>query len=241
VGGECIAWGRGVWKSFGSTIVFADAEFCFRRGMNVLWAPNGSGKSTLIKLLLGILKPDRGVVWIDRRFKLGVLLEDHVALRGTLLLDLISYGVLVKGGGSLRVGEVVDLVGLRGELGKSVGELSAGNSKKALIAQALAGNPELLVLDEPLSNLDPASRIAISSVLNDLRDRGVSMIIATHILSVLNPDYMYTIANNKILGPHVLRRARRVRAINPKTGLEEEMDVNDAIKAYHEGWVVLDA
>jgi ABC-type multidrug transport system, ATPase component len=72
VGGECIAWGRGVWKSFGSTIVFADAEFCFRRGMNVLWAPNGSGKSTLIKLLLGILKPDRGVVWIDRRFKLGV-------------------------------------------------------------------------------------------------------------------------------------------------------------------------
>jgi ABC-type multidrug transport system ATPase subunit len=79
-----------------------------------------------------------------------VLLEDHVALRGTLLSDLISYGVLVKGGGSLRVGEVVDLVGLRGELGKSVGELSAGNSKKALIAQALAGNPELMVLDEPL-------------------------------------------------------------------------------------------
>lgn len=65
------------------------------------------------------------------------------------------------------------------------------------------------------------------------------MIVATRILSVLNPDYMYTIANNEILGPHVLRRARRVRAINPKTGLEE-MDVNDAIKAYHEGWVVLD-
>jgi hypothetical protein len=52
---------------------------------------------------------------------------------------------------------------------------------------------------------------------------------------------MYTIANNKILGPYVLRRARRVRAINPKTGLEEEMGVNHAIKAYHEGWVVLDA
>jgi ABC-type multidrug transport system ATPase subunit len=70
-----------------------------------------------------------------------------------------------------------------------------------------------------ISNLDPASRIAISSVLNDLRGRGVSMIIATHILSVLNPDYMYTIVNNKILGSHVLGRARRVRAINPRTGL----------------------
>jgi hypothetical protein len=69
---------------------------------------------------------------------------------------------------------------------------------------------------------------------------GVSMIIATHILSVLNPDYIYTTADNKILGSYVLRRARRVRAINPKTRLEE-MDVNDAIKAYHEGWVVLDA
>lgn len=67
------------------------------------------------------------------------------------------------------------------------------------------------------------------------------MIVATRILSVLNPDYMYTIANNKILGPYVLGRARRVRAINPRTGLEEEMGVNDAIKAYHEGWVVLDA
>jgi ABC-type multidrug transport system ATPase subunit len=89
--------------------------------------------------------------------------------------------------------------------------------------------------------LDPASRIAISSVLNDLRGKGVSMIVATRILSVLNPDYMYTMANNKILGPYVLRRARRVRAINPRTGLEEEMGVNDAIKAYHEGWVVLDA
>lgn len=237
--GECVAWGKGVWKSFGRTVVLADASFCFKRSMNVLWAPNGSGKSTLIKLMLGVLRPDRGVVWIDRRLRLGVLLEDHVALRGTRVPELLEYGALVKGG--VKAPDTLDLLGLSGEVGKSVGELSAGNSKKALIAQALAGGPELLVLDEPLSNLDPASRIVVSNVLNNLRDKGVSMVIATHILSLLKPDYVYTIANHRILGPYKITRSRRVHVINPKTGSEGEADVDEAVRAYYEGWVIIDA
>jgi len=207
--------------------------------MNVLWAPKGSGKSTLIKMLLGIVKPDRGAVWLDRRLKLGVVLEDHVALKSTPLTQLLEYGAAIKGG--IVEPSVVELLGLESELGKSVGELSSGNARKALIAQALTGTPELLILDEPLANLDPASRIAVSTALNELRDKGVSLVIATHILSLLQPDYVYTIANGKILGPYTPRKTRRVYAINPETGEEEEIPVNEARRVYYKGWIIVDS
>lgn len=237
--GDCIAWGKHVWKSFNSTRVFVDASFCFKRGMNVIWAPNGSGKTTLIKMLLGILRPDRGIIWIDRRFKLGVVLEDHVALRNTPLPQLVVYGAMIKG--TISDFKVLDYLNLRGEIGKNVGELSSGNSKKALVAQALVGDPELLVLDEPLANLDPASRIMLSATLNKLRDNGVNMIIATHILSLLQPDNIYTISDGKILGPYKLGRSRRIHAINPETGVEEELTIEEAVKAYYQGWIILDS
>ena len=237
--GECIAWGKGVWKSFNATRVFIDTSFCFKRGMNILWAPNGSGKSTLIKMILGILKPDRGIIGLDRGLRVGVVLEDHVALKATPLTQLVEYGARVKGG-SVNF-EILEVLGLRGEVGKSIGELSAGNSKKALIAQALAGNPELLVLDEPLANLDPASRVTISMFLNELRDRGVNMIVATHILSLLQPDHVYTISNYKVLGPYKLSKQRRVYAINPETGEEESVDINEALRLYQKGWIIIDS
>lgn len=236
-----MAWGKGVWKSFGATIVFRDTDFCFIRGMSVLWAPNGSGKSTLIKMLLGLIKPDKGSLWIDRSLTIGVLLEDNPFPRSTRIWDIINYARTIKKSGEDReLYDLIDLLGIKNYINKKLSELSAGLIKRAMLLQALLGEPELLVLDEPFANLDPASRILLASMLNTMRDRGVNMIIATHIISILQPDNIYTISNYKVLGPYRLPRGRLVTAINPKSGEVLELNPSEAVKAYSEGYIILD-
>ncbi|MEB3860297.1 MAG: ATP-binding cassette domain-containing protein [Desulfurococcales archaeon] len=241
--GECIALGEGVYKRMGNVVVLEDSSFCFSKGMSIVWAPNGSGKTTLVKLLTGILSPDKGRVALETN-SLGVLLEDQALPKSLRVYDLVEFACHARRV-DCRLEEVERLsgdIGLpQGILGKRLGELSMGTLRKALILQALVGGPETLILDDPFSSLDPSSRIRLSLLLNRLRDEGTTIIVTTHVMSLLEPDSVFTIAGQKVVGPFPGATRGLVRVIDPENREIKEVGHEEALRLYEKGHIIIDA
>jgi ABC-2 type transport system ATP-binding protein len=158
-----------------------------------LLGPNGAGKSTLVKIACGLVRPTAG-----RAEVLGFPAGSVEARRGLgYLPELFRYPgwatgdeVLAlhqrlagSGGGAAERAELLRLVGLADAGGRRVEEMSKGMQQRLGLAQALVGSPRLLLLDEPTSALDPAGRIAVRELLETLRDRGVAVLLNSHLLS----------------------------------------------------------
>ncbi len=152
--------------------------------------PNGAGKTTLIKLLLGLLRPTAGSVKVwgedayslsyPLRQRIGFLLEeqgiyDNLTVEENLLFWARLYGV-----GPVRIGKLLqewNLEEKRRDLAKG---LSAGMRQKLAILKALVHDPQLLVLDEPTSNLDPAARKKVVELLQNYRGEGKTLLVTSH-------------------------------------------------------------
>jgi cobalt/nickel transport system ATP-binding protein len=172
-------------------------DFVVNRGERVsILGSNGSGKTTLIKHLLGILVPKDGTVTVfgvnpgkeysTIRQKIGVVLQDvdEQILGPTVYDDILfaplNYGVPLKEAKALAE-EVIERLNIRPLQGKIVHYLSGGEKKKVALAGALVLKPDLLILDEPFTGLDPISRRELVQILNDLnRERGVTLIMTLH-------------------------------------------------------------
>ncbi len=156
--------------------------------------PNGAGKTTTIKVVLGLVRPDSGLVTVFGRpvtepsamSRVGFLPEmpyffPHLSLKEFLVFCGRMSGM---SGASLpsRVGRVTEMVGLQGSLGQRLKDFSKGMLQRAGLAQAILHDPDLLILDEPFSGLDPMGRIMVRDVLVDLRARGKTIFFASHIL-----------------------------------------------------------
>ena len=160
---------KGVWKSFGGSPVLKGVSLSVSGGEVVaLLGPNGSGKSTLLRIVSGVLSPDRGEVVVDgvdvvreplkARRVVGYAPEEPVlfeslGVREFLEFMLSVYGVRVDRDAAARV---LSVLGLEGEVGKLVGELSRGNRRRLLLAVLMLRDPGVLVLDEVFTGLDPA-------------------------------------------------------------------------------------
>jgi zinc transport system ATP-binding protein len=184
----------------GVSLVFPEGEF------TALVGPNGSGKSTLLRLLLGLLAPRRGRVELfgtdPRR------LTDRSALGfvpqrpslgqgiGATVEDLVSSGRLSRRGWLRRPGaadrraieQALEAVGLAAHRRCRVRELSGGQQQRAFIARALAGDPELLVLDEPIAGVDAEAQKDFRASLAHLVDRGGTVLLVSHELSAVADD-----------------------------------------------------
>ncbi|SCY26729.1 ABC transporter ATP-binding protein [Thiohalorhabdus denitrificans] len=160
-----------------------------------LVGPNGAGKSTTIKLLLGLLFPSDGAAWINgapasqapSRKSLGFLPENpalygHLSPWETLMGAARVHG-LSTSTASERITYLLDELGLSGVTGKPLRKFSKGMLQRAAIGHALAGTPNLLILDEPLSGLDPIWRKQVVNLLVDFRDRGGTILFSSHILA----------------------------------------------------------
>jgi len=240
----CLVEARNLSKSYGPVTVLQETSFCIEKGMSILWAPNGAGKTTLIRIILGITRPDKGEIVFRKPKSIGIALEKEPVPSHATVADLILFGTLGKDREpSLEEAtKILETLGLgRETLTRRIHELSTGMRRKALIAQALIGDPELIVLDEPFSGLDPASRIKISLLLNRLRDKGTDMIIATHTLSLLDPDNLYTIDNHRVKGPYHIHGTRTITAINPANGEATTTTPTQAINLYKQGYIIIDA
>jgi ABC-2 type transport system ATP-binding protein len=177
-------------KTYGAVVAVADVTLVVRRGECFgLLGPNGAGKTTTIEILEGLLAPDSGDVEVlglrwahhatDLRQRLGIQLQetqlaDKLTVEETLRLFRSFY---TRG---RTVDELLAVVELQSKRTSRVGKLSGGQKQRLSLACALAGDPDLLFLDEPTTGLDPHARRQLWGLLGQFRARGRTILMTTH-------------------------------------------------------------
>jgi ABC-2 type transport system ATP-binding protein len=158
--------------------------------------PNGAGKTTTIKILVGLLKPTSGSAKVlgegvhvdnaDSRLKIGYMPElpkfpKH--LKGSELLDIYGqmYGMTSQERAE-QIPKLIDLVGLKGREGDLIGKYSKGMQQRIGIAQALLGEPELIILDEPSIGLDPVGMVEVRELVKAISKEGMTIFLSSHLL-----------------------------------------------------------
>ena len=169
-------------KSFGAQQVLKDVSLTIPEGQVLgLLGPNGAGKSTLMKILIGLWKADSGMVSTPPR--IGYLPENNPLYEEMYVTEYLQFMAKMTNDKCqmTNVDALIDKVGLTPECHKHIRELSKGYRQRVGLAQALIGDPELLILDEPTTGLDPNQLVEIRSLIRSLgKDRTV--ILSTHIM-----------------------------------------------------------
>jgi ABC-2 type transport system ATP-binding protein len=185
---------HGLEKRYGSVQALRGVDLYVEEGELVgLLGPNGAGKSTLVKIAVGLVRATRGQAEVTgaragslaARAHLGYLAE-LFRFPGWYTADevLVLHQRLARSdGGAAERHRLLELVALDDARGRRVDGMSKGMQQRLGIAQALVGSPRVLVLDEPTSALDPAGRRVVRVLLEELRDRGVSVLLNSHLLS----------------------------------------------------------
>lgn len=183
-------------KSYGDKIALNQVNLCLTPGVYGLLGPNGAGKSTLMNIIVGNLTPDAGEILYDGE-STSVLGMDFLSILGFMPqqqgiyehftgYQFLSYIAALKGMSRKQAEEeietVIGLVNLREQSGKKLGAYSGGMKQRILIAQALLGNPKILILDEPTAGLDPKERIRIRNIISEIALDKI-VILATHVVS----------------------------------------------------------
>ncbi len=181
-------------KNFGPVQALDELELKIEPGLFGIIGPNGAGKTTLLRIILGLIQPSSGSATVldmdisqskKIRERIGVLLENPPLPKAMGAREYLSQVIKIYGGNK-DPDELLELVGLQDAPNRQIGHLSAGMRQRLGVALAFAGNPELIILDEPTSNLDVSGREQMLDLLSHLYHKSkVSIIIASHILSEL--------------------------------------------------------
>jgi ABC-2 type transport system ATP-binding protein len=183
-------------KRFGERVAVADVSFDVRAGeVFGFLGPNGAGKTTTIRMLVGLARPDRGTIRI-RGLDLATHFEQALSHVGCIVEspdlyryltgreNLLHFARMLGDGAAGRIEELAALVALAQRLDDKVSTYSLGMRQRLGIAQALLGNPDVLILDEPANGLDPAGIREIRHLVRSLaRERGMSVFVSSHLLS----------------------------------------------------------
>ncbi|MGH2953955.1 MAG: ABC transporter ATP-binding protein [Solirubrobacterales bacterium] len=185
---------RGLRRAFGELRAVDGVDLAVEAGtLSALLGPSGCGKTTVLRLIAGLERPDAGAIELGgrtlngngsyvppERRRIGMVFQDYALFPHLDVAGNVSYGLGRKGGAE-RVAEVLELVGLGGLGDRPVHELSGGQQQRVALARALAPTPELILLDEPFSNLDAGLRERLrNEVAGILRAAGVTAIFVTH-------------------------------------------------------------
>ena len=185
----------GVTKRFGERLAVDDlslevpAGICFG-----LLGPNGAGKTTTLRMIYGVTRPSSGTVRVFGidigrdpravRARLGVTLQQNVLIESLSPVENLRvfgrYHLLRDPELSRRIDELIDFLELRSHATVPVRQLSGGFQRRLAIALSLMNRPELLILDEPTTGLDPAVRLALWSRVRELRAAGTTVLLTTH-------------------------------------------------------------
>jgi lipooligosaccharide transport system ATP-binding protein len=186
---------RGLRKSYAERVAVDGIDFEVEPGICFgFLGPNGAGKTTTMKMIYGLATIDGGelrVLGLDaatdrRRIKarIGVVpqetnLDGDLTVRENLIVQADYFGIDAKLA-RVRVGELLEFALLSERADESIHALSGGMKRRLLISRALMNDPELVVLDEPTTGLDPQARLAVWGSLERLRRRGVTVLLTTH-------------------------------------------------------------
>jgi ABC-2 type transport system ATP-binding protein len=199
-------------KRYGGQEALAGVDLEVEAGQLVgLLGPNGAGKSTLTKIACGLVRPSAGTVEVlgrragspQARAALGYLAELFRFPGWLTAAELLRLHQRLVGsaGGEAERRQLLELVELGAAAGKRVEAMSKGMQQRLGIAQALVGSPRLLLLDEPTSALDPVGRRIVRELLEELRCRGVSVLLNSHLLSEVELvcDHVAIIAGGRLV------------------------------------------
>jgi ABC-2 type transport system ATP-binding protein len=183
-------------RVFGNKVALDDLSLEVPRGQVFgFLGPNGAGKTTAIKILVGLLRPTAGSVRVlgglpedpDVRRRIGYLPEHFRFYDWLTIRELLDYHGRLSGLAeplrSRRIDETLKLVGLTGREHTRIGHCSKGMQQRAGLAQALIHEPDLVLLDEPSSALDPLGRREVRDVMKALKENGVTVFLNSHLLS----------------------------------------------------------
>jgi ABC-2 type transport system ATP-binding protein len=185
---------RGVTKAFGAKVAVRELDLSVPRGsLAGFIGPNGAGKTTTLRLILSILMPDRGQVSVlgrrsalEAKDRIGYLPEERGVYRKMKVGAFLAYMGRLKGLRSApareRAGLWLEKVGLTAVQNKRCEELSKGMQQKVQFAAAVLHEPELVVLDEPFSGLDPVSLRLLRNLVLELRQTGTTILLSTHVM-----------------------------------------------------------
>lgn len=183
-----------VCKKYGSFSAVKDMSFAIPKGsIYGFLGPNGAGKTTTIRMILDILKPDSGDINIlghttalNVRHRIGYLPEEKGLYKKMTVWSIISYFAMLKGmdkkKSKLRAFELLERYGLKDYALAKVESLSKGMGQKVQVLSAVAHDPELVILDEPFSGLDPVNQEVLEQLIQDMASNGQTVIFSTHIM-----------------------------------------------------------
>ncbi|NJF24503.1 ABC transporter ATP-binding protein [Thermococcus sp. Bubb.Bath] len=187
-------------KSYGGKEVLRGVNLVLKRGETVcILGRNGAGKTTLLNSILGTTSCE-GRIEVKVN-KVGFLSQNPALYpRLTVWENLSLFSALMGVEMGSEISELVELLGMSGEVNKRVMDMSHGNAKKAELLCALVGDPELLIPDEPLVSLDYDSRNAVLKLLSRMKESGKTMLIVTHLPEVMCPlcDRTYELVDGRL-------------------------------------------
>jgi ABC-2 type transport system ATP-binding protein len=228
---------KSVFKHYSEIVAVDHVDLSIKTGeIFGLLGPNGSGKSTTLKMLLGLVQPDSGsvnVLGIDVqkdpvavKQKLGYVPESphlYEFLTGIEYLDFVGdvYGMQTEEK-KTRINEYLKGLQLEGREGDMINSYSEGMKQKIALISAFLHRPKLLILDEPLSGLDPRSARIVKDFLHELKAQGVTTIMSTHVLEIAQAvcDRIGIMYQGKLLALGTMGELRKMAKL-PDSGLED--------------------
>jgi ABC-2 type transport system ATP-binding protein len=183
--------------AYGDIVALHGIDLTVPAGSVGLVGANGAGKTTLIKILLGILEPSVGSIEVlgrdvatetlDIRSRVGYMPEQACLPLSQTAADFLVYAAQLAGiprkAARQRASDVLTLVGLHEERFRYLGEYSTGMKQRAMLAQAIVHDPELVFLDEPTAGLDPEGREEMLDLVSRLSDYGINVLASSHVLT----------------------------------------------------------
>jgi ABC-2 type transport system ATP-binding protein len=198
-------------KRYGSKVAVDHLTFSVAPGtVTGFLGPNGAGKSTTMRLVLGLDWPDTGSATINGKpyrelsqplLTVGALLEARAVHTGRSAYDHLLFLAQTQGLPRRRVREVIDLVGLGDVAGRRVGGFSLGMGQRLGIAVALLGDPQVLVLDEPVNGLDPQGIAWVRGLMRSLAGQGRTVFVSSHLMGemALTADHLIVIGGGRLI------------------------------------------
>ena len=221
---------KNVSKRYGDQQALIDVSFSLKKGDIVgFLGPNGAGKTTLMKIITSILKQDSGVITINgyntqtnkisTKRQIGYLAENNPLYKDMLVteyLDFIASLYKIENKKD-KVKEIINKTGLNGEKKKRIEELSKGYKQRVGIAAALVHDPNVLILDEPTTGLDPNQLVEIRKLIQEIGKEKI-VLLSTHILQEIPKICNHIIIINK---GKIVENAKMQDLIKTKNNLEK--------------------